>query len=118
MRFERPAPQSTLAQYYRAADVTVVPSYNESFGLVALESQACGTPVVAARVGGLVTAVSHGRSGILIDGHNPVDYSAVLRGIVDHPTRRAELAAGALAHARGFGWDATVDSILDVYSAL
>ena len=65
VRFEPPAPQPVLADYYRAADVTVVPSYTESFGLVAVESQACGTPVVAARVGGLVTAVADGVSGVL-----------------------------------------------------
>ena len=64
-------PQHELADWYRAADVTVVPSHNESFGLVALESQACGTPVVAAAVGGLRTAVRDGVSGVLVDGHDP-----------------------------------------------
>jgi D-inositol-3-phosphate glycosyltransferase len=118
VRFERPAPQPVLADYYRAADVTVVPSHNESFGLVALESQACGTPVVAARVGGLVTAVSDQRSGVLVDGHDPADYARVLRSIVDVPARRAALSVGAVAHAAGFGWDATVDRVLEVYEAL
>jgi D-inositol-3-phosphate glycosyltransferase len=118
VRFERPAPQGDLANYYRAADVTVVPSYNESFGLVALESQACGTPVVAARVGGLATAVDDGRSGVLIDGHNPHDYAAALRRILDEPARRAALAEGALRHAERFGWDATVERVLEVYQAL
>jgi D-inositol-3-phosphate glycosyltransferase len=117
VRFERPASQRVIADYYRAADVTVVPSHNESFGLVALESQACGTPVVAARVGGLVTAVADGRSGVLVDGHNPDDYAGVLRSIVETPARRAELSAGALAHAAGFGWDATVDRVLEVYAS-
>ena len=79
VRFEPPARRSELADWYRAADVTVVPSYSESFGLVAVESQACGTPVVAAAVGGLRTAVADGESGVLIHGHDPADYAAVLR---------------------------------------
>jgi D-inositol-3-phosphate glycosyltransferase len=118
VRFEPPAPQEMLADYYRAADVTVVPSYNESFGLVALESQACGTPVVAARVGGLATAVKDGVSGLLVDGHDPEEYAAVARGLIDAPARRAALAEGALAHASAFGWDATVERVLEVYSQL
>ena len=69
--FRPPAPREVVADYYRAADLTVVPSYNESFGLVALESQACGTPVVAAAVGGLPTAVADDVSGLLVDGHDP-----------------------------------------------
>lgn len=118
VRFERPAPQSVLADYYRAADVTLVPSYTESFGLVAVESQACGTPVVAARVGGLLTAVSDGRSGVLVDGHDPVDYARAVHRIVRDGTYRESLAAGAVDHAGGFGWSATVDRVLDVYSTL
>ena len=69
--FAPPVDRATLADYYRASDLTIVPSYNESFGLVALESEACGTPVVAARVGGLPTAVADGVSGVLVDGHDP-----------------------------------------------
>jgi D-inositol-3-phosphate glycosyltransferase len=118
VRFERPAPQPILAHYYRAADVTIVPSYTESFGLVAVESQACGTPVVAARVGGLVTAVSGGVSGVLIDGHDPVDYAAAIARLVRDGGMRASLSAGAVRHASDFGWATTVDRVLDVYSAL
>jgi D-inositol-3-phosphate glycosyltransferase len=118
VRFERPAPQSLLADYYRAADVTIVPSYTESFGLVAVESQACATPVVAARVGGLLTAVSHGGSGVLIDGHDPADYATAVGRIVRDAAYRATLSGGALAHANRFGWSGTVDRVLDVYSAL
>jgi D-inositol-3-phosphate glycosyltransferase len=118
VRFEPPAAQETLADYYRAADLTMVPSYNESFGLVALESQACGTPVVAARVGGLATAVADGVSGLLIDGHDPRDYATAVRAVVDSPARRAALAQGAVAQAAAFGWDATVDRVLEVYSQL
>ena len=71
-----------------------MPSHNESFGLVALEAQACGTPVVAAAVGGLVTAVRDGVSGALVDGHDPADWARVLGGLLAEPGRRAELAPG------------------------
>jgi D-inositol-3-phosphate glycosyltransferase len=118
VRFEPPAPQELLADYYRAADLTVVPSYNESFGLVALESQACATPVMAARVGGLATAVKDGVSGLLVDGHDPEEYAALARTVIDAPARHAALAAGAVGHASGFGWDATVERVLEVYSQL
>jgi D-inositol-3-phosphate glycosyltransferase len=116
VRFETPCPQRELAQWYRAADVTVVPSHNESFGLVAVESQASGTPVVAAAVGGLRTAVRHGESGLLVEGHDPADYAAVLRMLADRPRQRAALARGAVRHAKAFGWSATVDRLLEVYT--
>jgi D-inositol-3-phosphate glycosyltransferase len=116
VRFEPPCPQDELAQWYRAADVTVVPSFNESFGLVALESQACGTPVVAAAVGGLRTAVRHGESGLLIDGHNPADYAAVLRRLAEEPRLRTRLGRDAVRHATAFGWAATADRLLEVYT--
>jgi D-inositol-3-phosphate glycosyltransferase len=93
-----------------------VPSYNESFGLVALEAQACGTPVVAAAVGGLVTAVRDGVSGVLIDGHDPGDWAKVLGGLLESPSWRAELAAGAVAHARDFSWDSTAERLAAVYA--
>jgi D-inositol-3-phosphate glycosyltransferase len=115
VRFEPPAPQPLVADWYRAADVTVVPSYNESFGLVAIESQACGTPVVAASVGGLRTAVADGGSGILVDGHDPRDYARVLRDLLAGSRHRAELSRGAVRHAEQFGWQATAQSMLDVY---
>jgi D-inositol-3-phosphate glycosyltransferase len=113
--FVPPVPQAVLADYYRAATVTVVPSYTESFGLVAVESQACGTPVVAAAVGGLQTAVADGRSGLLIDGHDPSAYADSVRRIIATPALRDRLARSAIAHAARFGWDATADHMLDVY---
>jgi D-inositol-3-phosphate glycosyltransferase len=116
VRFEPPAQQEQLAHWYRAADLTVVPSYNESFGLVAVESQACGTPVVAAAVGGLRTAVADGRSGVLVDGHEPADYAEVLAKLLHDPDERAGLANGALVHASQFGWEQTSESILSVYT--
>ncbi|MGQ0631250.1 MAG: D-inositol-3-phosphate glycosyltransferase [Sporichthyaceae bacterium] len=116
VRFAPPVPQVDLAQWYRAADLTVVPSYSESFGLVAVESQACGTPVVAAAVGGLRTAVSEGESGILVHGHEPRDWAHALLGLLANPGRRAELGEGAVVHAQRFGWSATAAALLGVYS--
>jgi D-inositol-3-phosphate glycosyltransferase len=117
MRFEPPVPQTSLPDWYRAADLTVVPSYSESFGLVAIESQACGTPVVAASVGGLRTAVRDGMSGVLVDGHDPADYAAVIRDLMGAPDRLAALSKGAVDHAERFGWSATATGLLDVYAA-
>ena len=116
VRFHPPVAREELARWYRAADLTVVPSYNESFGLVALESQACGTPVVASAVGGLTTAVAAGRSGVLVDGHAVADYARVLADLAHDPARRQELARGAVAHAAGFGWERTADRMLEVYA--
>jgi D-inositol-3-phosphate glycosyltransferase len=116
VRFVPPVPQDELPAWYRAADVTVVPSYSESFGLVAIESQACGTPVVAASVGGLRTAVADGASGILVDAHDPTAYADVLADLARDPARRAALSRGALLHAGRFGWAATAAGMLEVYS--
>ncbi len=116
VRLEPPCPQRELADWYRAATVVLVPSHSESFGLVALEAQACGTPVVAAAVGGLRTAVRDGFSGVLVDGHDPVVWARVLNGLIASPGRLAELSRGALAHASGFGWPATADRLIDVYT--
>jgi D-inositol-3-phosphate glycosyltransferase len=115
VRFAPPVGQAALVDWYRAADVTVVPSYNESFGLVAIESQACGTPVVASSVGGLRTAVADGVSGVLIEGHDPLHYADALARLIREPRRRAALSAGAVQHAREFGWDATARGTLAVY---
>lgn len=114
VHFFPPQPPERLAEHYRTADVTVVPSHNESFGLVALESQACGTPVVAAAVGGLPTAVRHGVSGVLVAGHDPADYAAAVRAVL---ARRELLAAGARRHAGLFSWDRTADALVEAYAA-
>ncbi|MFG1696725.1 D-inositol-3-phosphate glycosyltransferase [Nonomuraea sp. NPDC049309] len=116
VRLVPPAPQEELADWYRAATVTVVPSYSESFGLVALESQACGTPVAAAAVGGLRTAVRDGVSGLLVNGHDPADWALALRRLLAAPRRRARLAAGACEHAAAFGWQATAARLMEVYA--
>ena len=116
VRFEPPCPHPELADWYRAATLVLVPSHSESFGLVALEAQACGTPVVAAAVGGLRTAVRDGFSGVLVDGHDPVVWARVLAALVGSPARLEELSRGALAHASGFGWPATADRLIEVYT--
>jgi D-inositol-3-phosphate glycosyltransferase len=82
---------------------------------VALEAQACGTPVVAAAVGGLVTAVADGVSGVLIDGHDPARWARVIGDLLRSPARRLELARGAAEHAHRFSWDATASGLLAVY---
>jgi D-inositol-3-phosphate glycosyltransferase len=92
-----------------------VPSYNESFGLVALEAQACGTPVVAAAVGGLITAVRDRVSGLLVDGHDPADWARVLDRLLAAPGFRHRLSSGAVAHAAQFSWDRTAEHLLRVY---
>jgi D-inositol-3-phosphate glycosyltransferase len=117
VRLVRPAAQQRLADWYRAADVTVVPSYSESFGLVALESQACGTPVAAAAVGGLRTAVRDGVSGVLVDGHDAHDWARTLRRFVIEPGWRDGLSAGARAQAAAFGWQATASRLQEVYAS-
>ena len=115
VRFAPPVPSADLAQWYRAADLVVVPSFSESFGLVALEAQACGTPVVATAVGGLRTAVADGISGVLVDGHDPKAWSSVISRLLQEPQRRVLLSMGAIEHASHFGWDATARGTLDIY---
>jgi D-inositol-3-phosphate glycosyltransferase len=116
VRFEAPCPQAELADWYRAADVVLVPSHSESFGLVALEAQACGTPVVAAAVGGLRTAVRDSVSGVLVDGHDPEVWARVLSDLLSSPGRLAALARGAREHAAAFNWPATAERLVGVYT--
>jgi D-inositol-3-phosphate glycosyltransferase len=116
LRQEPPCPQSELADWYRAATLVLAPSHSESFGLVALEAQACGTPVVAASVGGLRTAVRDGFSGVLVDGHDPAAWARVIRQLLAAPRRLAALSEGAWRHASAFGWSATVERLTTVYT--
>ena len=118
VRFENPVPRAQIPQWYRAAHLVCVPSYSESFGLVALEAQACGTPVVATAVGGLRTAVADGISGVLVDGHDPRAWSSVLARLIQEPQRRVLLSMGAIEHASHFGWDATARGTLDIYDRI
>ncbi len=102
-----PVAAGGLAGWFRSADVVAVPSYSESFGLVALEAQACGTPVIAADVGGLPKAVSSGRTGVLVQGHDPASWAAELEALYDHQSWREDLGRSAAVHARAFGWQRT-----------
>ena len=115
VRFIPPSDRRTLADWYRAADLTIVPSHSESFGLVAVESQACGTPVVAAAVGGLRTAVADGISGCLVEGHDPRDYAKAIGSLIHDPKYLAELSRGARQHAQSFGWHETTAGLLVTY---
>jgi D-inositol-3-phosphate glycosyltransferase len=115
VRFLPPMPQRALADWYRAATAVVVPSHSESFGLVALEAQACGTPVVAAAVGGLRTAVADGVSGVLVDSRDPARYADVLDSLIRQPRRRRRLAAGTVSHAVRFGWASTALGVASAY---
>jgi D-inositol-3-phosphate glycosyltransferase len=117
IRFEPPGDRQTLADWYRAADIAVVPSYSESFGLVAVEAQACATPVVASSVGGLRTAVADGVSGVLISSHDPVEYSQAIGALISNPERLHELSVGARMHASTFGWSATTTGLIATYRA-
>ena len=113
VRFVPPVSRPELARWYRAADLVVVPSYSESFGLVAVEAQACGTPVVAADVGGLPTAV--GEAGVLVDGHDIPTWADALEGLLMDPDRRKVLSRRAVEHAALFGWDRTAERLYEVY---
>ncbi|MSO27372.1 MAG: D-inositol-3-phosphate glycosyltransferase [Candidatus Nanopelagicales bacterium] len=117
IRFEPPGDRQTLADWYRAADIAVVPSYSESFGLVAVEAQACGTPVVASSVGGLRTAVADGVSGVLIGSHDSIEYAHAIGALLGNPARLHELSAGARMHAATFGWSATTAGLIATYRA-
>jgi D-inositol-3-phosphate glycosyltransferase len=110
-----PEPPGPLRRRYAAADVLVVPSHSESFGLAALEAQACGTPVLAARVGGLPIAVADGESGLLVDGHDPTDWALALERVLGDDRLRGHLADAARGHARTLSWDASVDQLLVSY---
>lgn len=116
VRFVPPVTQRDLAVWSSAATVVAVPSYNESFGLVAVEAQATGTPVVAAAVGGLTTVVRDGVSGLLVGTHEPRDWAASLRRLIDDPALVERLGRGAVAHARDFSWERTAERTLAAYS--
>ena len=117
VRFETPTRRGQggrdrLRDWYAAADAVAVPSHNESFGLVALEAQACGTPVVATDVGGLRTTVRDGVSGLLVPGHGADAWATALTRAI---AERRRLSAGAVAHAAGFSWGRTADGLLHTY---
>jgi D-inositol-3-phosphate glycosyltransferase len=112
--FLPPQSRDRLVEVYRAADLVAVPSYSESFGLVAVEAQACGTPVVAAAVGGLPVAVADGVSGTLVDGHDPARWAEAIAALLAGDA--VGLSRAAVTHARRFSWDDTVAGLLAGYS--
>jgi D-inositol-3-phosphate glycosyltransferase len=117
-RFVGAVPHEQLAEYYAMADVCVVPSLTESFGLVALEAQALGTPVVAASVGGLREVVEDGVTGFLVDGHDPDDYARAMADVLDDPVRAAEMGEEARRRAGRFTWLRAVDRLAAIYDRI
>jgi len=118
VRFVDPQPHHLLSTYYRAADVCLVPSRSESFGLVALEAAACGTPVVAAAVGGLRTLVEHGRSGFLVEGRDPAVFAAYVDELLDNPALAASMGAAAATRGRGYTWSTAAARLRRLYADL
>jgi D-inositol-3-phosphate glycosyltransferase len=116
--FVPPQPHGRLALYYRAADVCLVPSRSESFGLVALEAAACGTPVVAAAVGGLSSLVAHGVTGFLVDGRDPADYAAYVGRLLGDPSLAEAMSVAATAGARRYRWSITAARLRRLYADL
>ena len=114
--FEPALPQVELAARLRAADLVLVPSRSETFGLIALEAQACGTPVVAARVPGLEVVVGEG--GVLVDGHEPDDHARAILDLLADPDRMTALRVAGQAAAAASSWERTVDRLLDAYAAV
>ena len=107
-----------LPLYYNAADVCVVPSYYESFGLVALEAMACGTPVVATRVGGLSTIIQHGRTGYLKSWRCPEAFANSVEMIISSNGLQQSLGEAARKRAEGMGWDNVAAMMWDEYAVL
>lgn len=113
--FQKPQPRAELADTYRTADILAVPSYNETFGLVALEAAACGVPAVATNVGGLKTSIQHNHSGVLVDGHHPEDWAEALRSLIDDFDKRKLLSQNASEYAQKFSWQNAADKTLTIY---
>lgn len=118
VRFAAPQPHHMLSTFYRAADLVWVPSRSESFGLVALEAAACGTPVVAAAVGGLRTLVDHGHTGFLVEGRDPTVFAAYAEQILTNPALADELSAQAALRARDYTWSTAAGRLRRIYADL
>jgi len=115
VRFIGAVPHDALPAYYSAADVCVVPSYYESFGLVAVEAMACGTPVVASRVGGLVSTVTDGVTGYLIPWRCPEPFAEKLEVLLHNPELRANFGRAARRSAERYRWEAIALRVAGVY---
>jgi len=118
VRFFEPQPHATLADHYRAANVVVVPSRSESFGLVAAEAQASGVPVVASNIGGLPYVVNASESGLLVNDHDPRAFATAIAAILKHPGFADRLSDGALAFSEKFSWEATATRMLELYEGI
>jgi D-inositol-3-phosphate glycosyltransferase len=118
VRFVEPQPHHILSTYYRAADAVIVPSRSESFGLVALEASACGIPVVASAVGGLLTLVDHGDNGFLVEDRDPELFAAYLNDILDHPDLAASMGRRGADRARQYTWGFAAARLRRVYADL
>ncbi len=115
IQFVSPRPHHILSSYYRAADVVIVPSRSESFGLVALEAAACGVPVVASAVGGLLNIVHDGVTGVLVDGREPHRFGRAIAQILDDPAGAAAMGAAAAVRAKRFTWSFTAARLRRLY---
>lgn len=118
VEFKPPQPHHLLSTYYRAADVCLVPSRSESFGLVALEAAACGVPTVASAVGGLSTLVEHGHTGYLVESRDPDEYAAWIDTILGDPVLARRLAVSAAARARTYTWSTSAARLRRLYEDL
>jgi len=118
VRFIEPQPHHILSTYYRAADAVIVPSRSESFGLVALEASACGIPVVASAVGGLLTLVDHGQNGFLVDDRDPDAFAGYINEILDHPETAAAMGRRGADRARQYTWGFAAARLRRVYTDL
>ena len=118
VHFVDPQPHELLSSYYRAADVCLVPSRSESFGLVALEAAACGTPVVASAVGGLTTLVDHGSTGFLVEDPDPRAYAAAVRRVFDEPLAAERLSTASVLRARQYTWPAAARALVGLHDEL
>jgi D-inositol-3-phosphate glycosyltransferase len=118
VHFVAPQPHELLSSYYRAADVCIVPSRSESFGLVALEAAACGTPVVASAVGGLTTLVDHGHTGYLVEDRDPAAYAEAVRRTFDEPLAAERLSTASVLRAREYTWRAAARTLVELHDEL
>jgi D-inositol-3-phosphate glycosyltransferase len=118
VRFVPPQPHHLLSSYYRAADVVLVPSRSESFGLVALEAAACGTPVVASAVGGLLTLVDHGHTGFLVPGRDPEVFALYTDELLSNDYLAWSMSIRSVERARGYTWSTAAARLRQLYADL
>jgi len=116
--FKGPEPQQALVDYYRAADLCLVPSHHESFGMAALEAMACGATVVASRVGGLATTIQDGVTGVLVPPRDEVALASAIASLLADESRRRTLGRLAARSAQTFAWPSVARALVDLYDEL